>query len=364
VFTGLKELTDSFLDKGVPGFDCILMKDGKQIFRNMGGYRDPEKTQPIDGTERYNVYSATKIITCTAALQLWEKGAFSLEDPLCEYLPEFQHMTVRQGEIVIPAKERIRIKHLFEMTAGFSYNTGSPALLEMKQATQGRCPTREAIRALAKDSLLFEPGTRWEYSLGHDVLAVLVAELSGMSYGEYVRQNIFLPLGMNNTAIGCPDEMLDTLTPLYYHDAATGMAKCLGRTDYARLNFGPEFQSGGAGCISTVEDFIKFLEALRIGDVILKKETIDMMATDRLSQEQRRTYWWGYRSGYGLGVQCPKAGTDDTFFGWSGAAGAEPLVDREHGVTFFYARHITGLNNDYFNDAMVAELKKLIPQLM
>lgn len=84
MFAGLKELTDSFLSKGVPGFDCILMKDGKQIFRNMGGFRDPEKTQPIDETERYNVYSATKMITCTAALQLWEKGAFSLEDPLVD----------------------------------------------------------------------------------------------------------------------------------------------------------------------------------------------------------------------------------------------------------------------------------------
>ena len=360
MYTEFKALMDSFLPMGVPGFDSILLKDGVPLFRYRKGYSDVENQIPMQGNERFNIYSCSKMITCTAALQLWEKGLLSPDDLLSKYLPEFSTMTVRCGNEIVPAKNEITIKHLMTMTAGFSYDTNSPSLRKLKEATGGLCSTREFAYAMSQEPLLFEPGSRWEYSLGHDVLGAVIEVISGMSLAAYVKQNIFEPLGMNNSSFGATDEELKTISPLYAFDLSSNTRTRLGHVDYARLNIGKNFHSGGAGCISTLEDFVKFLEALRIGDVILKKETIDMMTTDQLTDEQRSSFWWKHRCSYGLGVHCPLPNTDNHFFSWGGAAGAEPLIDREHGITFLFFRHIVGMNNDFINDSLREHLKTLL----
>ena len=89
MFENTKALLQHFLDRGVPGFDLKVMRDGKEIFRHMGGFADLEKKIPVKGDELYDIYSCSKPITVTAAMQLWEKGAFDLEDELSKYLPEY-----------------------------------------------------------------------------------------------------------------------------------------------------------------------------------------------------------------------------------------------------------------------------------
>lgn len=138
----------------------------------------------MKGNEKYNIYSCSKVITCTAVLQLYEKGLFSLNDKLSDYMPEFYEMTVKTENGVKKAEKPILIKHLFEMTAGFSYNV-TPQIYKCKEETNGRCQTRELMKYLAKEPLLFEPVDRWEYSICHDALAVLV---------EVVRQEHILRL--------------------------------------------------------------------------------------------------------------------------------------------------------------------------
>ena len=187
MFEKLKSFCDSFLGMGVPGFDLVIYKDGKCILRYMNGYSDLENKVKIDGNERYNIYSCSKVITCTAALQLWEKGLFSLEDKISDYMPEFKEMTVRTDDGIKKAENPILIKHLFEMTAGFSYGCYSPQLKRCIEETSGKCPTREAMKYLAKEPLLFEPGDRWEYSLCHDVLAAFVEVVSGEKFETYVK---------------------------------------------------------------------------------------------------------------------------------------------------------------------------------
>lgn len=360
MYTEFKALMDSFIPMGVPGFDAILLKDGVPVLRYRNGYADVENQIPMQGNERFNIYSCTKMITCTAALQLWEKGLLSLDDPLSKYLPEFASMTVRCGNEIVPAQNFITIKNLMTMTAGFSYDTNSPCLRKLKEATGGKCSTREVAKALSQEPLLFEPGTRWEYSLCHDVLGAVIEVVSGMSLAEYIHKNIFEPLGMSNSSIGATDEELQAISPLYAFDLSTNTRTRLGQIDYARINIGSNFLSGGAGCISTLDDFVKFLEALRIGDVILKKETIDMMTTGQLTEQQQNTFWWKHRCTYGLGVHCPLPNTDNHFFSWGGAAGAEPLIDRKHGITFLFFRHIVGMNNDFINDALREHLRTLL----
>ena len=158
MFEKLKAFTDSFLDMGLVGFDLSVYKDGSPVLRHMNGYSDLENKIPVNGKERYNIYSCSKVLTCVALMQLWEKGLFSLEDRLADYMPEFAEMTVKTEDGVRKAEKPILIKHLFEMTAGFSYNGLSENMMLARKETGGRCPTRETMKYLAKDPLLFEPG--------------------------------------------------------------------------------------------------------------------------------------------------------------------------------------------------------------
>lgn len=337
MFEKTKACCNSFLDMGVPGFDLIVYHNGQCVLRYMGGYSDLENKIPVTGKEKYHIYSCSKPITCTAAMQLWEKGLFRLEDKLSDYMPEFADMTVRTKSGIQRAENPIRIHHLFEMTAGFSYDLHTKNLEDFRRETGGRCPTRELGKYLSRDPLCFEPGAHYQYSLCHDVLAALVELLSGQRFEEYVKTHIFDPLDMQDSDFLFPESQFDTLACQYRFDADTEKTLYHGQNNQYRL--GSEHASGGAGCVSTVEDYIKFAEALRAGDVILKKETVQLMATDRLTAEQRKTFTLP-AFGYGLGMRAPKAGGTRTDFGWGGAAGAYLAIEPSHGISLFYAQHL------------------------
>ncbi|MBR2366006.1 MAG: beta-lactamase family protein, partial [Oscillospiraceae bacterium] len=141
MFEQTKALCQHFLDVGIPSFDLIVYKDGECILRHMGGYADPDKKIPMRGNEKHHIYSCSKVITCVAAMQLWEKGLFSLDDDLADYLPAFREMTVKTENGIEKAKNPIKIHHLFEMTSGMTYNIETPELLEYYEACDHRCPT-------------------------------------------------------------------------------------------------------------------------------------------------------------------------------------------------------------------------------
>ncbi|MBE6750067.1 MAG: beta-lactamase family protein [Ruminococcaceae bacterium] len=331
MFQKTKQFCDSFLEYGLPGFDVIAYKDGECIFRYMNGYSDLENKVKISGNEKYNIYSCSKVITCTAALMLWEKGLFSLEDKLSDYMPEFSEMYVKTENGLKKAENPILIKHLFEMTAGFSYDTESPQIKKCIDETDGKCPTREMIKYLAKEPLLFEPGERWEYSLCHDVLAAFIEFISGEKFEDFIKNNIFSKLGMNNSSFMESADTANERVVQYRYRNGKGYSE--GR-DIVCYKFGSEYASGGAGCISTVEDYIKFAEALRKGELI-KPETVKLMMTDRLKEEQKTVLYGKARYGYGLGVRCPKGDDRYVDFGWSGAAGAHTSIDMQNGITIF-----------------------------
>ena len=335
MFEKTKSFCDSLLDMGVPGFDLAIFKDGKSILRYMNGYSDTENKIRINGSEKYNIYSCSKPITCTAALQLWEKGLFSLEDKLSDYMPEFKNMTVQTDSGIKKAENPILIKHLFEMTAGFSYNMESNSFKNCIKDTDGKCPTREAMRYLANEPLLFEPGYRWEYSLCHDVLAALVEVISGEKFEDYVKKNIFDVVGMNDSTFMLPQNKISTVAEQYKfeNDKSLNIGK-----EITYFKIGTEYASGGAGCISTVDDYIKFLEGLRCG-VFLKPETLKLMTTDRLTDIQKATYWTKDTHGYGLGVRCCNGIGNNFDFGWGGAAGAYLAVDIQNGISIYFACH-------------------------
>ena len=258
----------------------------------------------MNGKERYNIYSCTKMMTCTAALMLYEKGMYQLDDKLSKYMPEFETMYIRTQNGVKKAENSIRIQNLFYMTAGFSYDLTSPQLQLAKKETAGKCPTRKTMEYLAREPLLFEP--------------------AGMVY----------------SAFHLPEEELDSMAEQYSLDHETGILENCGKGNAFML--GSEYDSGGAGCISTVEDYIRFLEAMRKG-LLLKPETMDLMSTNSLSGLPEKQYKDATDSnyGYGLGVRCP-FNDQKTDVGWGGAAGAYLALDRPCDITVYYSQHVLG----------------------
>lgn len=334
MFTKLTQKLDSFIKLGIPGYDCVVYHKGKCVYRHQNGYSDRENKVVMNGNELYNIYSCSKVITCTAALMLYEMGKYKLEDKLSDYMPEFETMYIKTDVGIKKAENSITIKDLFCMTAGFSYDIHSPMIQKCKEETDGRCPTRELVRYLAKEPLLFEPGEKWEYSLCHDVLAAFVEVVSGKRFGQFVKENIFEPLEMNNSTFLLDDSEIEKVCAQYTGESVELRAKTI------NYKFGSEYESGGAGCISTVDDYIKFLEGLRTGK-LLKSDTLNLMSTNQLNDNQLKSYFVG-EYGYGLGVRCKKENTAITDFGWGGAAGAYAIIDIENEYTAFYAQHVLG----------------------
>ena len=338
MFTRLDEKLDEFITLGVPWNDCAVYHKGKQVYRRVRGTLDLEGKIPAKGDEYINLYSCSKVITCTAALMLYEKGLFRLTDPLSDYLPEYAEMTVKGEDSALhKAKNPIRIIDLFRMTAGFNYDLRSPSLNRLRRETEGVSSTRDFARYHACEPLVSEPGSIWQYSLAHDVIAALVEVIADEEFNAFCKRNIFDAVGMPNTTYLLPSAEYDTVAPHYAYNQEGKISEC---SKFPVYRLGEKHASGGAGCVSTVDEYIRFLEALRMGK-LLKNETLDLMTIDLLTDAQRETY--GYAAGgygYGLGVRCPKKGSTVSDFGWGGAAGCYLMIDRQNEISAFYAQHV------------------------
>ena len=344
-----------FEKMGIPAMDCCVFQKGKCVFRYMSGFSDEAKTRKIDGSERYNLYSCSKFLTCTAVMLLAEKDLLRLDDPVYEFLPEFREMKKITDGRLEEVKNVMTVRHLMTMTAGLTYNLASENLKRGRLETNGKMPTREAMKYLAEDPLVFEPGSFWQYSLCHDVLAAIVEAVSGKRFGLFVRENIFDPAGMKRSTFLLPDEELSQIAAQYIFDTKSGQYNPCG-PKIQSFKLGTEYESGGAGGVSTTDDFIAFLEALRTGK-LLGSKSIARMASPQLSRVSEKiycSYFPGYS--YGLGIRCPKPGGDTRDYGWDGAAGAHMGIIPSLDVSFYYAQHVLSSPNH--------ELRKALPKMI
>ena len=340
-FSVLSSILDQILDAGIPGYDCSVFYRHEPVFRRWGGYSDREALIPMTPNRLYYIYSATKVITVTAALQLLEQGKLNLNDRLDKYFPEFANMQVSTCFGPAPAEASITIRDLFCMTGGFGYDLSSPSILEVKERTNGRCPTQDVIRALAKEPLLFQPGSRFNYSLCHDVLGAVIEVVSGLSLGQYMKQHIFDPCSMENTTFHRTPEQDALFCPEYLYDPNSNSIVRM-RKLYNPYALGCEYESGGAGLISSVDDYCKFHEALISGKLI-QPETLALMRQPHLSEQELLGYQYSFNGlfNYGLGVSVPTPGRGiPSHFGWGGRAGALTLLDPDRQITMFYAQHV------------------------
>ncbi len=378
-FTYLKNFMDKLSEEKVPGNSVVVYLNGKNVFSYSSGYSDIENKIPMNGGEHLFIYSCSKVTTVTAALQLIEKGEILATDPVYEYIPEFREMYInKENGDVVKAKNPILVKHLFNMTAGLTYNSDTPAFDKARELTGGKMNTDVVARCIADDPLSFEPGTHWQYSLCHDILGGLVSIVTGKKFRDYVKENIFDPLGMNDSYYHLNDKIRKNMAQQYSFvpegadtDFDIVEAQKYGKTNEGTIVnvgkknshiFGEEYDSGGAGIITTVGDYAKLTAALAnygkglTGERILSPGTVELMRTNTLGEEQLGDLNWsqltGYGYGYGVRTLIDKAMAGSTGeigeFGWGGAAGATVLVDPKYNLGVFYAHHMLNPREDYY----------------
>lgn len=356
-FINLEKFLDSLVTEiGIPGVDCIVYYKNRPVFRHATGYADRENNIKMKGGELYNLYSTSKVITCTCALTLFEKGKFLMNDPLYEYLPEFADVIVKEKnekgeEVLVKPKRPILIQDLFTMSAGLSYNLGTEYIKEVQKNTDGKAPTREIMKAIAKEPLGYHPGEHWGYSLAHDVIGGLIEVVSGKTFGEYLKESITEPLGIKNTGFERNDDIYSRMTAQYLYDYDKKYANRIEKT--CEFCFGTEYESGGAGIISSVDDYGLFVNAMANGGIgangnrIIEKCTVDMMRMNCLDEKRLKDFNWQQMSGYGYGYGVrtmirPEMGSLGSVgeFGWGGAAGTYAMIDPDRQIGVFYGQHM------------------------
>lgn len=349
-FDQLTAYLDSFDELGVPGSDTVVWQDHKPVYRHFRGCSDYEGKVPVNGQETWFMYSATKMFTCTAALQLIEQGKLSLETPVCEILPAYTMLTVAEGDHTRAAKRPVTIRHLMTMTAGMDYDLDAKAIQNALALYGQEATTRQLVDAMAHKPLCFDPGEDFKYSLCHDVLAAVIEEVSGERFSEYLEKHVMGPLGIRHMTFRMDDYTREHLSALYSRESGETLPvpqKC-------RYMLSDRYESGGAGLVGDCDSYIRLLDALSCGGVgqtgyrLLQPETVELYRTNQLSGKAFDSYFGWRKLGYsyGLGVRTMvtpsllEARSPIGEFGWDGAAGAYCLCDPEHKLSIFHAQHV------------------------
>ncbi len=359
-FEKITSYLNSLEAEGIPSVDCMIYKDHKPVYRHYSGFADSAKTKKMQGNELYLMFSATKLITMTAALQLVEQGKIELDQPVSAYLPAYADLKVLEEGQVKPAKKELLVKHLLSMQSGLDYDLQRSGIVRIMKEKGQKATTQELVNSFIESPLQFEPGEHFLYSLSHDVVGAIIEVVSGMSLKEYFSQNIFGPLEMKDTYFAKPINENERLAAQYMYDNDKHIATEMELSCCYQLS--ESYESGGAGLISCVEDYGKFADTLACkglsakGVRILQEETIELMRTNLLGPVQREEIVnqmgrVGY--GYGCGVQVlldPEecnAKAPRGVFGWDGAAGAYVIMDPDNRIALVYIQHVRGCGYAY-----------------
>lgn len=344
------------------GAVVLIARHGKIAHLSAIGKASIEKDAPMQIDSLFRIFSMTKPITSVALLMLFEQGGFALTDPLETYIPAFKDVKVvdkfdDNGRMVlVDPVRKVTIQDIFRHTGGLSYGFNSAPVDEAyrqagitgKTGVVGYPPLKleQWIPRLATAPLMYQPGTRWVYSFGHDVQARLVEQFSGMPFDEFLRKRLFEPLGMSDTSFGLPKEKLSRLTTMYapkdyknelisFAPIAPGIAPIDKPESSDYIDQG-KYPAGGSGLVSSAEDYYRFAQMLLNkgefnGTRILSRKTVELMTQNHLPPGLNAGLSPG--GGYGLGVSVlldPAASGNlgsKGQFGWSGAASTTFIID-------------------------------------
>jgi len=353
----LHATTKSFIDeKKHAGIVTLLLRDGKVVDFQSYGYRDIEKQLPMERDTICRMYSMSKIITCAAVLILMEDGKFNLDDPVANYLPELKEMRVWTGGTADapqtePLKRAITILQLLTHTSGLMYDfIGDDELAKLWQrADLWNGPGLDGfIKKLSKLPLRHQPGDAWTYGVNMDVLGALIERVSGKTFGEFLQERMFGPLGMKDSGFDVPEEKVNRLAKTYKVENGKFVE------DKPIIETWPEkgrgIEAGGAGIFSTAMDYALFAQMLCNGGTlngkrILGRKSVELMTANHmvtLPNNQAATRQKGF--GFGVEVttdlgQLPMPSTVGQF-GWYGAATTYCQIDpKEKIVAIALAQH-------------------------
>ena len=330
----------------LPGVSTALLRGREVVDRFTYGFADREARIALREDHIHRIFSNTKLVTSCAVLLLQEDGRLRLDDPVERYLPELgSRQVLRPGatrlDDTVPARGPITLRHLMTHTAGLTYALFDPdALLPRAyaEAKVGSAATSLAdmVRALAPLPLQFEPGTRWEYSMATDVLGRVVEVVAGQSFGAFLAQRIFEPLGMADTGFWVPEAKRERLCALYagadWKDpSSAGLHRVDDQPWPGAYLKPPVRESGGGGLVSTLDDMVRLVQSLQPGGpLLLQPDTVAAMARNQLAPGLC-VHFAGKppRSGHGFGlgsavVLRPEPGEPAAAVGevnWGGLAG-------------------------------------------
>lgn len=354
----------------IPGWSLAIARGGAVAYASHGGERDLESGDLVEHDTLFRIYSMTKPVTAVAAMILYERGAFELNDPVANFIPSFGELQIFESlgpdgrALTVPAGRTMTIRHLLTHTAGLTYGFHyAGAVDEMYRAAgyEVEAPAdvtlAEACEMWASLPLLFEPGSEWNYSVATDVLGRVVEILTGQTLGEYFQQQVFEPLGMLDTGFHVQPTDRTRLATLYTPgpEGALERNDLVGRSvlDSRRAHF------GGGGLVSTTGDYMRFAMMLANGGAldgvrILGPRTVEFMMANHLPggadlQEfgrpmQSESPAAGVGQGFGGTVVLDPVAAGVPLgvgeFGWGGAASTVFWIDPDLDVTVVFMTHV------------------------
>jgi CubicO group peptidase (beta-lactamase class C family) len=355
-------------EKRIAGAVTLVVRHGQAGWFKAQGMADREAGDPMRTDTMFRICSMTKPITSAAVMMLYEEGRFLLEDPVSKHLPEFKNakvyvQPVKGDPYSIPATREITIRDLLRHTSGITYQWNSVLgpLYKNANVASGLASydgtIEDSVKRLADVPLLFNPGDRWEYGLSVDVLGRLIEVISGKPLDEFFRERIFMPLGMKDTYFYPPVDKLERLAAVYtyysdkglnrFPDAPITEGSFSYSADYPYR--GPKkLFSGGAGLVSTAEDYLRFCQMMlaggKVGNLrLLSPKSVDLMTHDQLGKISSDQ---SFGLGFGIdGIKSPLAELGSAGeYRWGGFYYTAFSIDpKEQMIVIFMAQlHPTG----------------------
>ena len=352
----MRQLLSGYVErKELPGLVALVSQDDHVHVETLGtlSFAHPAvmKRDTI-----FRIASLSKVITAVAAMILIEECKLRLDDSIEPWLPELANRRVlksisSQPDDTVPALRAITVRDLLTYRMGFGSVMAMPDTYPIQKLIReyriggdgpmlpSQFPTADDwLKRLGSLPWIAQPGERWLYHVSGDVLGVLVARVSGMSLGQFMRERIFDPLGMKDTAFHAPAEKIERLPAVYFFNRQTNTLDLFDDQASSAWRLEPPFESGGGGLVSTIEDYFAVCRMLlnkgRHGrEQILSRAAVELMTADHLTAGQRADseIFFGTYSSWGLGmaVDISRAETfhNPGRFGWNGGFGTTAYTD-------------------------------------
>ena len=355
-------LDDAVKSSTFAGCSALVFHKGEEVGYYESGFADIARGKKFSRNTICRFYSMTKVVTSVAAWQLIESGKLELTDDISRYITEFAHLKVQKGEEIVECKKPITVQDLLNMTSGYSYggmeDKAHRAMMDFIAHIGTDSSTLDCAKKIASVPLGFEPGTSYEYGVSADILGAVIEVVSGMTLGEYFKKHIFEPLEMKDTGFFVNPENKDNLAELYGYDKDGNLMLrkegILGIINYPFA--APKFESGGAGLLGTIDDYMKICRMLNNGGSlngkrVLYPATVKAIASLGLSEELSKVFALRHPhlAGYSYGnltrhlVSPEKLSTISNTageFGWDGWTGTYMAVDPKAELSIVFLTQI------------------------